>query len=63
MAGNFPLENQLPEQRAKRIGFQFIYQLPSDFWNKYYENLLMVSSERVQEVARQYFIQAASHCH
>lgn len=55
LAGNFPLENQLPEQRAKRIGFQFIYQLPSDFWNKYYENLLMVSSERVQEVARQYF--------
>ncbi|HRD01151.1 MAG TPA: pitrilysin family protein [Candidatus Saccharicenans sp.] len=54
LAGNFPLENQLPEQMARRIGLQFVFQLPSDFWNKYYENLLIVSSEKVQEVARQY---------
>jgi len=54
LAGNFPLENQLPGQMARRIGLQFVFQLPSDFWNKYYENLLIVSSEKVQEVARQY---------
>jgi len=54
LAGNFPLENQHPEQIAKRAGLQFIFQLPADFWNRYYENLLVVSSEKVQEVARQY---------
>ncbi|MDD8019660.1 MAG: pitrilysin family protein [Acidobacteriota bacterium] len=55
LAGNFPLENQLPQEMAKRISLQFVFKLPPNFWNKYYENLLAVSSEKVQLAARRYF--------
>jgi predicted Zn-dependent peptidase len=63
LAGNFPLENQLPEQMAKRISWQFMYQLSPDFWNKYYENLLTVSSEKVQECGPPVQLPGSLYCH
>lgn len=55
LIGNFPLQNQFPEQLSKRIGLLSLFQLPQDFWNKYYENIMLVSAEKVKEVARKYF--------
>jgi predicted Zn-dependent peptidase len=56
LIGNFPLQIQFPEQFSKRIVLLSVFQLPPDFWNKYYENIMLVSAERVQEVARKYLI-------
>jgi len=54
LIGNFPLQNQLPEQFSKKIVLQSVFQAPQDFWSKYYENIMLVSAEKVQEVARKY---------
>jgi predicted Zn-dependent peptidase len=54
LIGNFPLQNQLPDRFSKRIVLLSVFQTSHDFWNKYYENIMLVSAEKVQEVARKY---------
>jgi zinc protease len=55
LIGNFPLQNQIPEQISKRIGLSAFFQLPLDYWNRYNEYIMPISAERVQEVAKKYF--------
>jgi len=54
LIGNLPLQFQTPEALSRRIGLLSLFQLPEDFWNKYYQNIMVVSPERVQEVAKKY---------
>ncbi len=54
LIGNLPLQIEPPEELSKRIGLLEIFKLPSDFWSKYYQNIMLVNAERVQSVARGY---------
>ncbi|MGB9765598.1 MAG: M16 family metallopeptidase [Candidatus Saccharicenans sp.] len=55
LIGNFPLQNQVPEQISRKIGLSAFFQIPLDYWNNYNDNLMPVTVERVQAVARKYF--------
>lgn len=55
LVGNFPLQNQFPDQLGKKIGLSGLFQLPPNFWNKYSENIMLVNLEKIKEVARKYF--------
>ncbi|MDD8031974.1 MAG: pitrilysin family protein [Acidobacteriota bacterium] len=54
LIGNLPLQIQTPAELSKKIGLLEIFNLPLDFWSKYYQNIMLVNTERVQGVARSY---------
>ncbi len=54
LMGNLPLQLQNPDELSKRFGLLSFFQLPQDFWLKYNQNVMQVSAERVQEIARKY---------
>lgn len=55
LMGNLPLQLQSPEALSRRIGLLELLELPPDFWARYSQNIMPVSVDSVQAVARKYF--------
>jgi len=54
LMGNLPLQLQSPDALSKRIGLLKFFELPSDFWGKYAQNIMQVNADNVQTIARKY---------
>ena len=54
LIGNFPLQIQTLDKLSSRISEIEALGLGEEHWSKYYENIMLVSSERVFEIARKY---------
>jgi predicted Zn-dependent peptidase len=54
LIGNFPLQIQTFDKLSSRISEIKALDLGEEHWSKYYENIMLVSSERVFETARKY---------
>ncbi len=54
MVGSFPLEIETADQIASRLREALVYDLPTDYWKVYAEQLAAVDAARVQDVARKY---------
>jgi hypothetical protein len=54
LIGNFPLQIQTFDKLSSRIAEIIALDLGDEHWSKYYENIMLVSSERVFETARKY---------
>lgn len=54
MVGSFPLEIETADQIANRLREALVYDLPTDYWKVYAEQLDAVDTGKVQEVARKY---------
>ncbi len=54
LIGNFPLQIQTFDTLSSRISEIKALDLGEEHWSKYYENIMLVSSERVFETARKY---------
>jgi len=54
LIGNFPLQIQTFDKLSSRISEIEALGLGEEHWSKYYENIMLVSSERVFEIARKY---------
>ncbi len=54
LIGNFPLQIQTYDKLSSRISEIKALSLGEDHWSKYYENIMLVSSKRVSEIARKY---------
>lgn len=54
MVGSFPLEIETADQIAGRLREALVYDLPTDYWKVYAEQLAAVDPARVQDVARKY---------
>lgn len=54
LLGNLPLQLQAPENLSQRIALLDLFQLPPDFWSRYFQNIMPVNSDSVREVARKY---------
>ncbi len=54
LIGNFPLQIQTFDGLSSRVSEIKALDLGEEHWSKYYENIMLVSSERVFESARKY---------
>ncbi|HDZ26579.1 hypothetical protein LCGC14_0885260 [marine sediment metagenome] len=54
LIGNFPLQIQTLDKLTSRVSEIKALDLGEEHWSKYYENIMLVSSERVFETARKY---------
>jgi len=54
LIGNFPLQIETFESFCSRITEAQAFALGNEFWNDYYENIMLISSEKVFEVAQKY---------
>ncbi len=54
LIGNFPLQIQTLDKLTSRVSEIIALDLGEEHWSKYYENIMLVSSERVFETARKY---------
>ena len=54
LIGNFPLQIQTFDKLSSRVSAIKALDLGEEHWSKYYENIMLVSSERVFETARKY---------
>ncbi|NIM58336.1 MAG: peptidase M16 [Candidatus Aminicenantes bacterium] len=54
LIGNFPLQIQTLDKLSSKISEINALDLGEKHWSKYYENIMLVSSERVFEIARKY---------
>jgi len=54
LIGNFPLQIQTLDKLTSRVSEIIALDLGEEHWSKYYENIMLVSSERVFEAARKY---------
>ncbi|MBA7698295.1 hypothetical protein ES703_106972 [subsurface metagenome] len=54
LIGNFPLQIQTFDKLSSRVSEIEALDLGEEHWSKYYENIMLVSSERVFETARKY---------
>ena len=54
LIGNFPLQIQTFDKLSSRVSEIKALDLGEEHWSKYYENIMLVSSERVFETARKY---------
>jgi predicted Zn-dependent peptidase len=54
LIGNFPFRIETFENSCYRISEAIVFQLPNDYWNNYYENIMLINAERVFQVAQKY---------
>jgi predicted Zn-dependent peptidase len=54
LIGNFPLQIQTFDKLSSRVSEIKALDLGEEHWSKYYENIMLVNSERVFETARKY---------
>jgi len=54
LIGNFPLKIETFESFCSRISEAKAFALGDEFWNNYYENIMLINSEKVFEVAQKY---------
>jgi zinc protease len=54
LIGNFPLQIQTFDKLSSKISEIKALDLGEEYWSKYYENIMLVSSDRVFETARKY---------
>jgi zinc protease len=54
LIGNFPLQIQTFDNLSSKISEIKALDMGEEHWSKYYENIMLVSSERVFEIARKY---------
>jgi zinc protease len=54
LIGNFPFKIETFESFCSRISEAKAFALGNDFWNNYYENIMLINSEKVFEVAQKY---------
>ncbi|MFB0566173.1 MAG: M16 family metallopeptidase [Candidatus Aminicenantaceae bacterium] len=54
LIGNFPLKIETSEDFCFKIAEIKGFNLGNEYWNKYYENIMLTSSEKVFEVAQKY---------
>ncbi len=54
MIGKFPLEIETPNQIAAKVRRSLIYNLPSDYWRTYRDEVASVTPAQVQEAAKKY---------
>jgi zinc protease len=57
LLGNFPLSLERPDAFSQRIAEILAMGGGEEFWNGYYEQIMLVNSERVFEAARKYLLQ------
>jgi len=54
LIGNFPLKIETFENFCFKISEAEAFNLGREYWNKYYENIMLINSEKVFEVAQKY---------
>jgi len=54
LIGNFPLKNERLDRFSSTIAEIKTYSLGEDRWSRYYENVMLVNSEKVFEVVQRY---------
>ena len=54
LIGNFPLKIQTFESLCAQISEATAFALGNEIWSRYYENIMLVNSEKVFEVAQRY---------
>jgi len=54
LIGNFPLKIETFESFCSRISEAIAFTLSSEFWSRYYENIMLINTEKVFEVAQKY---------
>jgi predicted Zn-dependent peptidase len=54
LIGNFPLKIERFDNFSSRISDIKAFRLGEEHWNKYYENIMLIDSEKVFEVAQKY---------
>jgi zinc protease len=54
MIGSFPLEIETSDQIAERLREALIYDLPTDYWRVYRDQVAAVAPKDVKDVARKY---------
>lgn len=56
LIGNFPLEIETLDNLSLKVAQIKAFQLGEDHWSKYYENIMLIDSKKVFEVAQKYSI-------
>ena len=56
LIGNFPLQIEGLEAFSFKLAEIMTYSLGDDYWSRFYENIMLVDSERVFEVAQKYLL-------
>ncbi len=54
LIGNFPLQVERHSNLADRVSEMVTFSLSSAYWERFYDNIMLVDAERVHEVARRY---------
>ncbi len=56
LIGNFPLRIESPLNLATKISEMRALKADDKHWNKYYENVMLIDSRRIHEIAQEYSI-------
>jgi zinc protease len=56
LIGNFPLQIETFDSFCSRIAEAQAFALGNEFWNNYYENIMLINSEKVFEIAQKYHL-------
>lgn len=54
LIGNFPLQVERPSQLADRVAEMVAFSLSSGHWERFYDSIMLIDTERVHEVALRY---------
>jgi zinc protease len=54
LIGNFPLQIETLNNISTKVSESIIFNLKEELWSKYYENIMLVNSQKVFETARKY---------
>lgn len=54
LIGNFPLQIEAFHSVSTKVSESRIFNLEEELWSKYYENIMLVNSQKVFETARRY---------
>ncbi|MFQ6082391.1 MAG: M16 family metallopeptidase [Candidatus Aminicenantia bacterium] len=55
LIGNFPFKLETPEALAEYTAQRIIFNLPTNYWDKYQEKVMMIDQEVITQIAREYF--------
>lgn len=56
LVGNFPLQIETFDNLASKVSEIKAFNLGEEYWHKYYENIMLINSEKVFEITNKYFL-------
>lgn len=56
LIGNFPLKIETYDNLSLKVAKIHAFQLGDEHWNKYYENIMLIDSKKVFEIAQKYHL-------